>query len=272
MGVWGTGFWQNDVALDVKEDFAKYYKFGLSDEEGLDYLLSKTISIDEPVDGPVATMVIAGELWKKGRLTEEWLDKAEKAALEDLKYWAKETDADSYTKHERAVKGYIKKLHSQQPERKKMTRKPIPAPFVNTWSPGDILAVKCNKKFMMRKTRDSNPRYYSGGILVFIVEEIHEKYISVFAKFDPEINSFEELTLEKLFEIPYIKQRINLYIEYESQAIQYRKIGNCIDLSQRNDVIDEYEYNIISDLIPESIIQDYFYFEEGYNFNVMITD
>ena len=30
MGAWGTGFWQNDIALDAKEAFKKYFKFSQS--------------------------------------------------------------------------------------------------------------------------------------------------------------------------------------------------------------------------------------------------
>ena len=42
MSAWGTGFWQNDAALDVKEDFRKYFKYGSTDKQGMEAIMSKS--------------------------------------------------------------------------------------------------------------------------------------------------------------------------------------------------------------------------------------
>ncbi|MBQ8569241.1 MAG: hypothetical protein IJ446_08485 [Oscillospiraceae bacterium] len=95
---------------------------------------------------------------------------------------------------------------------------------------------------------------------------------SDFAKFDPDVTFLEELTADKLKATPYLlDQRINLHIEYEAQAKKYKKIGKCIELSERTDISKIYEYNIISDLIPEILIEDHFYFVEGYRFGVGVV-
>lgn len=124
MGVWGTGFWQNDVALDVKEDFRKYFKYGFTDEEGIDYVIEKTVDINDANDGPIVTMVIANELWRIGKLNDEWYTKAVYASEMDLLKWKSEVDIKTYNQHATAVKKIITKLGMPQPKVKKIKRFP----------------------------------------------------------------------------------------------------------------------------------------------------
>lgn len=271
MGAWGTGFWQNDAALDVREDFREYFKYGLTDEEGIDYVIEKTIDINDPNDGPIVTMVIAGELWRIGRLNDEWYKKAVSAGEADLLNWKSEVDVKTYNQHATAVKKFITKLGTPQPTVKKIKRLPKPEPFVNTWVKDDVIAIKNTRKIRMKKTRDSELEIFNGGIVIFIVEDYHDngngrhdKYLSVFAKFNPNITEFEQINYDIIKEASYVLKRIDLHFENKNEADKFVYIDNFQNISKRNDVGDEHEYNILSQLVPSEIIEFYFREHLGY--------
>ena len=270
MGAWGTGFWQNDTALDVKEDFRKYFKYGSTDKDGIDYVIEKTFDINDDDDGPVVTMVIAGELWRIGRLNDEWLKKAVSASERDLAKWKSEVDIKTYNKHAKAIKKFIDKLATPQPEARKIKRLPKPEPFVNTWVNGDVIAIKNTKEIRLKKTRDSELEFYNGGIVVYIVEEFHDdgdgkydKYLSVFAKFDPSITEFEQLDYENIKKTPYVMERIGLHFENKDEADKFVYIGNFKNLAKRTDIKNEDTYHIWAQLLSPYIVQMYFR-QKGY--------
>lgn len=276
MGAWGTGFWQNDVALDVKEDFRKYFKYGITDEEGIDYVIEKTIDINDADDGPVVTMVIAHELWRAGRLNDEWYKKAISASEIDLSRWKNEVDEKAYNQHAKAIKKVIDKLASPQPEAKKIKRLSKPEPFVNTWVRDDVIAIKNEREIRMKKTRDSELEIYTGGIIVFVIKEYHndgngryDKYLSVFAKFDPDITEFEQLDYDTIKKMPYVLGEIALHIENKNEADKFVYIGNFQDFSKRNKENDDNIYHILSQLLPPRVIASYFEAQKGY-WNVII--
>lgn len=271
MGAWGTGFWQNDTALDVKEDFRKYFKYGSTDKDGIDYVIEKTFDINDDDDGPVVTMVIAGELWRIGRLNDEWLKKAVSASERDLAKWKSEVDIKTYNKHAKAIKKFIDKLATPQPEARKIKRLPKPEPFVNTWVNGDVIAIKNTKEIHMRKTRDSELEIYKGGVVVFIVEEYHDdgdgcndKYVSAFAKFNPDVTEFEQLNYEIIKKMPYVLGRIDLHFENKDEADKFVYIGNFKDLAERKDIGNEHTNHILSQLIISNIVEFYFKEQKGY--------
>lgn len=271
MGAWGTGFWQNDTALEVKEDFRKYFKYGSTDKDGIDYVIEKTIDINDDDDGPVVTMVIAGELWRIGRLDDEWHKKAVSASERDLAKWKSEVDQKTYNQHARSIKKFIDKLAAPQPEAKKIKRLPKPEPFINVWGNGDVIAIKNTKEIYMRKTRNSELETYNGGIIVFIVEEYHDdgdgkndKYLSVFAKFDPDVTEFEQLDHDSIMKMSFVLGRIDLHFENKNEADKFVYIGKFKDLVERKDIGNEHTYHILSQLIPSNIVELFFQKQKGY--------
>ncbi len=264
MGVWGTGFWQNDVALDVKADFKKYFKYGATDEEGLNYVIKNTIDINDEDDGAVVTMVIAEQLRRLGRLTDEWLEKASAAAEYDMDYWKENSDNKSYKQRTKVLEKYLQNLRMPQPEPKPINRKPMPDPFVNTWVRGDVIAVKNKKSIYMLKERRGPFEYYEGGIVVLIVEEIHDEFISVFAKFDPMIRDFDELDRVSIEKMPFILKRIDLHLYFEKQKKKFKYIGNYTDLLIRNDIDDTHPFHSTIDQLTQDVVCLYFRSCENY--------
>ena len=261
MGDWGTSFWQNDTALEVKNDFKRFFKYGLNDDDGIKFVLEHTIPIDDFEDGPIVAMVIAGELWKIGRLTDEWHTKAKNGGEKDLKRWLAEVDDKTYKKREKAITRYLAKLDMPQPEPKKIKRV---LPFVNKWVPGDVVAVKNKQKLALFKERGTLLGYYCGGIIVFIIEEIHDGFLSTFVKFDPQINDFSELTYEKISKMQYVLKRFDLHIYGSDEVKDFKYIGNYPDLALRNDVDrNSHTFHTTLNGLSRTLIKFYFEKNEG---------
>lgn len=50
MGTWGTGLYENDTALDVKDEFEEYYQRGMAVQEITDRLMQEYADILEDTD------------------------------------------------------------------------------------------------------------------------------------------------------------------------------------------------------------------------------
>lgn len=267
MGFWNVGFWENDTALDVKEDFKKYYKFGADDNEAIEYVIKKTIPINDKWDGPIVLMVLAYELWKCGRLTDEWINRAKEAAKKDLENWKTETDKETFMLRKTVLDEFIMTISKPQCCPKVIKRSAIPLAFKNVWKRGDVFAVKNTKKYIMRKDRNTEADYFNGGgIVLLIVAFSDEKdYISLSSKFLPNVNDIKSLTDKQIIDAPLVESNINIFIEYEKQISKYKYIGNLLDAVCLNEASN---YNINIDLLPDLTIKDYFCHIKGYKFNV----
>ena len=70
MGTWGAKLYQDDLALDIKEDYIEKLKSGKTNEEALNEILEMyEESIEDEEEGPIFWLVLADTMWKVGRLT-----------------------------------------------------------------------------------------------------------------------------------------------------------------------------------------------------------
>ena len=77
MGTWGAKLYQDDLALDIKEDYIEKLKSGKTNEEALKEILEMyEESIKDEEEGPIFWLVLADTMWKVGRLTKEVKEKA----------------------------------------------------------------------------------------------------------------------------------------------------------------------------------------------------
>ena len=77
MGAWGTGLYQDDIAMEVREYYQELLKKGISNEESLDCVLEAFEEVLEDADdAPPFWFGLADTQWKLGRLTDEVREQA----------------------------------------------------------------------------------------------------------------------------------------------------------------------------------------------------
>ncbi|MBQ5967966.1 MAG: hypothetical protein IJL60_09375 [Clostridiales bacterium] len=166
MGSWGYKIHQNDIALDVKEEYTALLKMGKSDE---DALLSTLESLrdfaDNSDDKYDYWFSLADLLFDYGRLTEEVKGHAISLIDEggDLDRW------DDRTKEKRRVvlEELRKKLSSEQPDRKVV--KPIKK-FTTSFKPDEIYYFQINDE-------QYKDRYYYNYYVIILVDRTVESDI-----------------------------------------------------------------------------------------------
>ena len=120
MGAWGAKSYQDDLALDIKEDYIEKLKSGKTNEEALKEILEMyEESIEDEEEGPIFWLVLADTMWKVGRLTKAVKEKAIKEIERgtNLKYWEEEGTKGEYRTRERITK--VKRKAKQPDARRK---------------------------------------------------------------------------------------------------------------------------------------------------------
>lgn len=259
MGAWGTGFWQNDIALDAKEAFKKYFKYGLNDAEGIRCVKENFPAAYDSDDGPIVTLVIAEQLWKLGRLSKGLLDEAHKAAKLDLDNWRKQTDANTYNKHKKSVMDFLEKIEMPQPSEKKIKRI---EPFKNQWNVGDVLAIKSIKGMRVVYQKNGQPdfdmaEHIKGWYILFVIERIDKNIITGYVKFDNSIYSIKELG--NIDNVPYVNEKYNMHILGENQSKKCKLVGHYDNKMFPEDSIrQKTPYNLAFELVPLFAAQKFF--------------
>ena len=128
MGIWGTGLFQNDVGLEVKEEYLRRLQLGKSNEEALDETLNELKAFSEDEEDRIDFwFALSSLLYDYGRLTLDVRDKA-------LEIISSKTDeirwTENKTKAERSkiVEALRIKLLSEQPDqvKVKILKKSVP--------------------------------------------------------------------------------------------------------------------------------------------------
>ena len=70
MGFWSTNLYGNDVSLDIKDDYIKYLKKGLSIEEVENKVMEDWKDLIDTDEEPLLWFAIADTKWKYGLLDE----------------------------------------------------------------------------------------------------------------------------------------------------------------------------------------------------------
>jgi len=259
MGAWGADFWQNDTALDAKEAFKKYFKYGLNDAEGIKSVQDNFPAAYDSDDGPVVALVIAEQLWKLGRLSKEMLSEAHEAADLDLENWKNQTDINTYNKHKKSVMKLLEKLEQPQPPEKNIKRI---EPFKNEWNTGDVIAVKSTKGLRVVYHKNNQPdfetaEYIKGWYILFVIEKVYKNIITGYVKFDNSLYSVKDSV--NINDIPYVNVKYNMHILGQDQAKKCRLVGHCNNEMFPEDVICRKEpFNLAFELVPLFAAQKFF--------------
>ena len=126
MGTWGTGIFQDDVALDIKDSYTERVRKG---EDGgrvtADLIAEYQSEFDEPDTKAVFWLALADTQWKLGRLEPEVKERALQCIRDgsELERWESATAAD-YRARKRALSALEERLMTPQPA-KKTFKQPI---------------------------------------------------------------------------------------------------------------------------------------------------
>lgn len=151
MGSWGTGLFADDMALDIKDEYIKYFREGKSPEE-IVALLKKEFQIQDNNDDDFFWVCLSVVQWDHGHLTAHVKERALTglSCLWDPGVWERPADMAKRKALEEKVKT---KLESPQPAAKK------PPKFrakKSKWRVGEIYSFQfmdfrnrttCHKKY-----------------------------------------------------------------------------------------------------------------------------
>lgn len=224
MGSWGTGIFEADIAMDVREDYNTALKYSANDDEALKIFIDEHKNeLSDSDDGPIVWLALAKSMWKNGRLNDFVKEKAIQAAKDDLKNWEFYSEKD-YRNRKKNLDKFISQLLSPQPEAKFIKRVP---PFVCDWKHGDAFLWKDGGTIYFRYNGDDNCYFLQNyGIVLIFDKIIHgqdygykKDYLRVFLKFSENNNvSFEDINkLPYMFSDKFIifKEDGNFYYRRE---------------------------------------------------------
>ena len=141
MGAWGTGLYQDDIAMEVREYYQELLKKGISNEESLDCVLEAFEEVLEDADdAPPFWFGLADTQWKLGRLTDEVREQA-LALLSsgaDLARWEEATKGQKNAR-KKVLQALQERLQSPQPPEKKIR---VPRLYHTDWKFGDLYAMQ----------------------------------------------------------------------------------------------------------------------------------
>ena len=145
MGAWGANLYQDDVALDVKDEYKDNLRRGKTNEETMQEIIDKYQELlEDEEDRGVFWLALADTQWNLGRLDEQ----VKKQALEiielgtDLKRW--EINEKLYNKRKEILEKLKEKLLSPQPEEKRM---PKYRTYKCEWENGDVFAYQLKSEY-----------------------------------------------------------------------------------------------------------------------------
>lgn len=145
MGAWGANLYQDDVALDVKDEYKDNLRKGKTNEETMQEIVDKYQELlEDEEDRGVFWLALADTQWNLGRLDEQ----VKEQALEiielgtDLKRW--ENNEKLYNKRKEILEKLKEKLLSPQPEEKRM---PKYRTYKCEWENGDVFAYQLKSEY-----------------------------------------------------------------------------------------------------------------------------
>ena len=141
MGAWGTGLYQDDTAMEVRDYYQELLKKGISNEESLECVLEAfEDALEDADDAPPFWFGLADTQWKLGRLTDEV--RAQALALltsgADLGRWEDATKGQKNAR-KKVLQALEERLRSPQPPEKKIR---VPRLYHTDWKFGDLYAMQ----------------------------------------------------------------------------------------------------------------------------------
>lgn len=246
MGIWGVRLYQNDVALDTKEEYIQLLRGGNSDEEALKKVVDKNKEIiNDEIDGPVFWLALAETMWKMGRLTEEVKQKALKVIEdgEDIKNWKELAEFPEQIKTRQNELNRIKeKLNKEMPKARKLKKE---VGFNCGWKNGDVYAYQITEK-------DTEHKEFIGRYILFrkVDDENFDKHIIlpiVYASItENNVLPQTQEDLEKLGDIIYINQgnvfaTYRIILDYTSKKAMHKNLIYIGNFQNIKNPVNEYE-------------------------------
>ena len=195
MGTWGTGIYQNDVSLDVKDAYMMKLKSGKSDEKALQEILEE-MKIESEDDDCKYDFIfaLADTLWKSGRLTEDIKNKALQMIEEDK--LSGRWHPEKIRKNRVKILDNLKmKIESQMPMRKKIS---VHKPYSLGWNDGDVY-------YFQIKNKVENYEEYVDWYVLLYVDKIKKKDWIVKGVYDEVAEVYFFMTKEKPKDVNEIK-------------------------------------------------------------------
>ncbi|MCC8042867.1 MAG: hypothetical protein LIO69_05080 [Oscillospiraceae bacterium] len=269
MGSWGTGLWDSDTAMDIKEDYSICLRYSYDDEDALQRFMHRNEKISsDSDDGPIAVMILAKQMWQNGRLTKEVKQMAFKAVENDLKNW-EYGDPASYKKRKKQLDKYLSSLNSEQPAPKNIKRM---KPFENHWVKGDVLAVRYKGRCKLTECEGQASQIYTGGYILLIFDRMKGENPIFYTLFAPVNDVYAGMDISEFPYIQYCRRiglndemvyRAELMIYGENQKKKMKFLGNYSYQPPANDD-KEMTYLYPFDVFVPYAVSAYFYVNRRY--------
>lgn len=206
MGAWGCGIYQDDMALDIKEEFVGKLKRGKEAKEASKEIIEEYITEEDEELNLIVWSVLADQEWKLGRLEEEIKKKAIEYIEEEkgLEVWKESGGEKDYKKRKQVLEKLKEQIESEQPEKKKITKA-----WVTDWKEGDIYAYRLTGE------ESKETEYYNKYVIMQKVGEYDMGNGDIYPIVYFYEEMFEELpTIEELRKIAYMQTSSEMDTEY----------------------------------------------------------
>ncbi len=139
MGAWGTGLYQDDVAMDVRDTYKDQLHRGKTGEEITQELMEDYEDLlDDMEDGPVFWFALADTQWTLGRLEDDVKERALSCLENGGDAWRWEMEGAAKVRaREKVLQKLKEKLNTPQPPKKKVSQYRL---YQCKWNLGDVYA------------------------------------------------------------------------------------------------------------------------------------
>lgn len=237
MGIWGFELYQNDISLDVKDEFEELYNTGNTVQDITDKLMEDYKSVMGDIDEePLFWLALADTQWNLGVLLPCVKEKALYWIDKDSDFFNCQTiDMSTKVKRRKTLDELQTKLLSSQPPAKKLVKKKI---YKCQWKLGDVFAYQLESE--LAKERGLYGRYF----LIQKVDEgvWHPGHIVpiVYVKITRDTNL--PLNIEEYDKLEYVQTWFTKYEDRFFPIDMRRPQEDIAEKSKMNYQVDEYGF------------------------------
>jgi hypothetical protein len=144
MGTWGTDLYNDDTALDVRDDYKDILGDGISEPEATNRLIEQWKSaLSDPDDSPIFWLALADTQWNLGRLQVRVKQEAFSVIENnsDLTRWLSDTKQSA--KRKVVLERLKQKLETDQPAEKKVKKRYVDS---TDWNLGDVYCLRLQSR------------------------------------------------------------------------------------------------------------------------------
>ncbi len=258
MGIWGAKLYQDDLALDIKEEYIGKLERGLDNQKALEEVIKENEeSLEDDVEKTVFWLALADTMWKVGRLTQEVKQKALQIINkeENLKIWKEQGSKREYEIRKEELNKLREKLNSPMPKEKQLCKKEKKLSSnrqKSKWNIGDTYAYQLKsekakelglyKRYLIfRKIADSEiyPKSIAGIVYIQITktEQLPQN--------EEEINRLEYIIMSNMGNVRHKYRTTMKRITQKCMKEEMIYVGNYLEVKMPEDeYIEEQEINM----------------------------